>query len=196
MRSAATLVCGLAQWVELSDQREKISLALKQPMTVTQIANCTGIETRTCAHALHDLCFAGLATCLNPEAKASRLYWFRNIGLLTLRHLREKEDRAPMEWEPPTVDWRVYGSVCFRHRQAVILALSEPLQPSAIRRRATAQNPGLRMSANNTRDIIRIFLAKGIVSPVVVRKKAHPRYELTPLGRQLQALLLHATRGG
>jgi hypothetical protein len=39
------------------------------------------------------------------------------------------------------------------------------------------------------RDIIVLFRARGIVQPIMVRGRAHPRYELTPTGIALQRLL-------
>jgi len=90
---------------------------------------------------------------------------------------------------PTSVDWNLLGWVCYRHRAAILKTLSEPLQPSAIKRRARARDPTLRMSANNVRDVIRLFKQRGIVQPVYLRKKKHPRYELTDVGKTLRQLL-------
>jgi predicted DNA-binding transcriptional regulator len=70
--------------------------------------------------------------------------------------------------------------------------MDEPLQPAAIKRRARRHDPEIRMSANNVRDVIQVFLRRGIVTSVLERGKTHPRYELTETGRQLQQLLLRA----
>jgi DNA-binding HxlR family transcriptional regulator len=64
------------------------------------------------------------------------------------------------------------------------------MQAAAVKRRAVFQNPQLRMSANNVRDVMRYLLSTGIARRVEVRKKAHPRYELTDLGRTFQQLLV------
>lgn len=53
-------------------------------------------------------------------------------------------------------------------------------------------DPLIRMSANNVRDIIRLFLKRGIVQSVAVSGIRHPNYQLTPKGIQLQELLLRA----
>ncbi len=89
----------------------------------------------------------------------------------------------------PNLDWTLYGSVCFTHRSAIIKVLTEPMQPSTIKRKARSRDATLHMSANNVRNVIRLFLAQGIVHPVHVRKKAHLRYELTEIGKRFQELL-------
>ncbi len=48
------------------------------------------------------------------------------------------------------------------------------------------------MSANNVRDVMRLFLAHDIVRPVRIRRKAHLHYELTETGQKLRQLLLAA----
>ncbi|MFC1780851.1 hypothetical protein ACFLZ8_01125 [Planctomycetota bacterium] len=92
----------------------------------------------------------------------------------------------------PDIDWELYGWVCFSHRAAIIKALTESMQPAKIKHRAKQQNPKIKMSANNVRDIIKLFLEKEIVEPVKVGKRAHLRYELTELGRNIQGLLSYA----
>lgn len=113
----------------------------------------------------------GLVQCLNPNARRSRVYARTDAAL-------------------PRVDWALYGWVCFSHRRAVLEALDEPRQPSAIKRRARYLHPGIRLSANNVRDIIREFREHNIVQPVSVRGRAHPAYALTPTGTALQTQVL------
>ena len=50
----------------------------------------------------------------------------------------------------------------------------------------------MKISANNIRDVIKLLLEKGIVQKVHIRKKAHPRYELTDSGIKLRELLIQA----
>ena len=66
------------------------------------------------------------------------------------------------------------------------------MQPVAIKRKTKQQNTKIKMSANNVRDVMRLFLKKEIVKPVKIGKKAHLRYELTELGKKLQPLLINA----
>ena len=98
----------------------------------------------------------------------------------------------PEAFEVSSVDWELYGWLCFSHRLAIMRILSEPMQPSAMKRKLRNVNSSVKISANNIRDVIRLFLQKGIVRKSFVRKKAHPRYELTDLGRKLQGLLIQA----
>jgi len=113
----------------------------------------------------------GLVQCLNPNARRSRVY------ARTDAHL------------PEGVDWRLYGWVSYSQRRAVLEALDSPLYPAAIKRRARYLHPGIRLSANNVRDIIRLFHARGLVTPVDAGR-AHPLYALTVQGEALQRLML------
>jgi hypothetical protein len=128
-----------------------------------------------------------LVSCLNPESNRSRVYWLTAHGTACRRTLFGREE-TPL----PALDWRLYGWACFSHRSAIIKALDQPLQPAAIKRRARHQNPALRMSANNVRDVIRLFLQHGIVTKTEPPGAAHPRYELTATGKELQRLLFTA----
>ena len=82
--------------------------------------------------------------------------------------------------------------MCYSHRAAIIKTLAQPLQPATIKREAKSQISGLRMSANNVRDVIRLFRKRGVVRPLQIKGEHHPRYKLIELGRQLRVLLLHA----
>ena len=136
-----------------------------------------------------ELVIYDLVTCLNPLARRSRLYWLTELGQRIQG--RFDTDRSPLSTQPSdlTINWELYGRMCFTHRAAVVRTLNEPLQPATIKRRARARQPQLRISANNVRDIIRLLAAWGVVRPVQIRRKAHPRYELTDTGRAIQQLL-------
>ena len=92
----------------------------------------------------------------------------------------------------PQVDWNLYGWVCFNHRSAVIKALDKPMQPAAIKKRVKFLFPDIRMSANNVRDIIRLFLDRRVLEIARGGSGHHPKYRLTPSGRDLQLLLCRA----
>lgn len=66
------------------------------------------------------------------------------------------------------------------------------MQPSEIKRQIRIQKPNTKISANNIRDVVKLLLEKELVQKVYVRKKAHPRYELTELGIKLRQLLIQA----
>jgi hypothetical protein len=116
----------------------------------------------------------GVVRCLNPHARRSRVYARTDARL------------------PEGVDWALYGWVCYSQRRAVLEALDVPRYPAAIKRRARYLHPGIRLSANNVRDIIRLFRARDIVTPVDVAGRAHPHYTLTAQGEVLQRLILES----
>lgn len=177
-------------WLLQGDRRKRVLTQLTQPLTATQLSHRTGLSIDACGHVLWELSVYELVRCLNEPARSSRIYWLTDIGTACQVKLRKLMGLPRVALDFPIVDWHLYGWVCFRHRAAVIKALQGAMQPAAIKRRARVQNPGLRMSANNTRDVVRLLLFKGIVEPVYIRKKAHPRYQLTEVGKKLQTLLV------
>jgi len=150
------------QWVTQSKRWTTILAGLEQPSTAKQISQRTEISLDCCSYVLAEMVRAGLVQCLNPQARQGRLYWLTERGKQNQRRLRRILRWPRLNHDLPVVDWSLYGWICFRHRAAVIQALSEPMQPATIRRKARSQNPGLRMSANNVRDVIRLFLGRGI----------------------------------
>jgi len=177
-------------WIVKSERRQRILLALTQPMTAKQLSYRTGLSLDTCSYILWELSVYELVKCLNPRARRSRLYWCSEFGKRCQEWLFQAKSLTSPKYDFPTVDWDLYGSVCFSHREAVIKTLGQcPLQPADIKRKAKAQFPNLRMSANNVRDVIRYFEASGIVRKVWERRKAHPTYELTEEGDKMRELL-------
>lgn len=162
------------------------------PLTVRQISRRTGLEFDPCRHAVRALVQDGLLRCLNVEARRSRLYWLTTQGQTVRGELTRSDEHGFPQQVMPSISWELYGWLCYRHRAAIIAALSTPLQPAAIKRRARARDPTLRMSANNVRDVIRLFLARGIVQAVRLGRSVHPCYELTAIGQSLRTLLLQA----
>lgn len=180
------------QWLEKSEKRKSVLLSIKQPMTALQLTKHTELDLNQCSVILGQLMLCGLAKCLNPTAKRSRLYWLTPVGILCQKKLNKENTLSDITKCLPGIDWELYGWLCYNHRSAIIRVLTEPMQPAIIKRKATQQNSDLKMSANNVRDVIKLFLQKGIVKPVKVRKKAHLKYELTEPGTKLRALLLNA----
>ncbi len=177
-------------WIESEQTRRAVLLAITQPLTVRQISARTGIDLDTCSYVLGKFTARKLATCLNRDARSSRVYWTTALGRQCQRRCQPGFSKK-LQGFPP-VDWAIYGWLCFRHRSAIMRILTEPMQPSEMKRRLRRANANVTISANNVRDIIRLFLAKGLVRRIFVRKKAHPRYELTESGLQFQALLNQA----
>lgn len=115
----------------------------------------------------------GRVRCLNPEALRSRVYVRTDAQL------------------PEGVDWTLYGWVLYRQRRAVLEALDAPRYPAAIKRRARYLHSGIRLSANNVRDIIRLFHTRGLVTSMDLGR-SHPSYALTAHGEVLQRLMLES----
>jgi DNA-binding MarR family transcriptional regulator len=178
------------KWIEQEENREKILVSMTQPLTAKQISRKTRIDVGTCSYLLGKLAAKGITVCLNPTARSSRLYWVTDLGRKYQRRLRPDLSESTQDF--PSVDWELYGWICFNHRAAIIRILAEPMQPSEMKRKLRQIGSDVRISANNIRDIVRLFLQKGIVQKVFARKKAHPRYELTELGTKLQELLQQA----
>ncbi len=169
------------------DKRRRVLTCLIQPMTATQLSRLTGLDLDPTMKVVRRLVKLQFLRCLNPQARRSRLYW------LTTRRAAYSERFGSARCDhQPSIDWDLYGWVCYSHRAAILKALTHPLQPCEIKRKARFDNPALRMSANNVRDVIRLFVVKGIVRSVRGKRRAHTRYELTTLGDALRTLLLRA----
>ena len=181
-------------WLTQGTRRQAVLIKLTQPMTAGQLHERVGISEKSCSEALAELLSHGLVNCLNPEARRSRLYWISDLGSRCRRRLVRSGHSLPAELHLPQVDWELYGWVCYSHRSTVIRTLTVPMQPSAIKRRARFNNPNLRMSAANVRDVIRLFLRRGIVKTVQIKGERHPRYDLTETGKHLRSLLHNAER--
>ena len=182
-------------WLVQSKRRKKIIAHLKQPMTAKQLAQVTGMREDCCSYVLQELSAYRLVYCLNRQARRSRLYWLTNKCKQYQKKIL-KIYRLPIyAYDFPIVDWNLYGWTCYSHRAAIIKAITEPMQPVSIKRRIKQFFPDMKISANNVADILRLFLRKGIVKPVIIRRKIFCRYELTELGNKFQTLLGRAEDG-
>ena len=179
-------------WIMQETIRKDFLIAVTQPMTAGQISSRTGIPKNTCSHIIAQCSVQGLLICLNPQQRNSRLYALTSHGRRIRKQLCKGTNLPFKEYDQPDINWSLFGSVCFNHRSAVIRTMFGPMQPSEIKRVLRMQQSSIKISANNVRDIIKLFVEKNIVRSVNVKKKAHPLYELTKLGIQLQRLLRHA----
>ena len=180
------------EYIQRSERRRTVVALLSRPMTANQLSRNIGLTQRQCSITLRELQSLGVTNCLNESAVKSRIYWLTKSGQLYQKSLRQELKLPTLAHDFPDVDWTLYGKICFSHRAAVLKAVSnEPMQPSQIRRRACYQNPSLRMSANNCRDVMKLFLKWGLVEKVPGRrKKSHPRYVLTDRGGSINSLSL------
>ena len=181
-------------WIKQETIHKDFLIAIAQPMTAKQIASKIGIPMDTCSHLIAKCTARELLICLNPEQRNSRLYSLTSRGRAFRKQLHQDENVLFKEYDLPDIDWRLYGSVCFNHRSAVIRTMSGPMQPSEIKRFLRIHQSSIKISANNIRDITKLLVAKNIVRPIKVKRKVHPRYELTELGIQIQRLLRQARR--
>ncbi len=177
-------------WLIQSERRKNILVGFNQPLTATHIARRTDINLDSCLHLLWGLTLYGVIFCLNNGTRYNRLHWLTELGKACQRQLRETLALQPLAYCFPNIPWDLFSSVCYSHRSAVIKAIHGPMQAAAIKRKALFHNPQLRMSANNVRDVIQYLLTKGIVARIQIKRRAHPRYELTELGRAFRELLL------
>ena len=180
------------EWIKKEESRGKTLMALNQPLTAKQLAKRTGIPMDSCSYTIAKLTAKGLTTCLNPQARNSRLYWITEPGRRCRKKLHQDINLPYREHDLPSVNWALYGWLCYSHRAAIIRIFTEPMQPSEIKRTLRIHKPNVKISANNIRDVLKLLLEKGIVQKVFVRKKAHPRYELTDSGKQFRELLIQS----
>ena len=169
--------------------RRDVLLSVTQPITATQLSRKLRISLDQCSNALLRLHSQKLVRCLNPRATRNHLFWLTREGKKAQQLMGGS---VCSMHDFPRIDWELYASVCFSQRSEVIKTLTFPMQPSQIKRRATFRIPGLRMSANNVRDVIHYLRKHGIVRSVKFKKKAHPGYELTEIGLHMRRLLLQA----
>lgn len=182
--------CEIGNW---NRKRKEVVLKLTQPMTASQLSHRLRLSLDRCSNVLIRLKSHGIVRCLNPDANRNRLFWLTVLGK---RYQKQLAHSSRISHDVPNVDWQLYGSVCYSHRSEVIRSLAFPMQPATLRRRAAFRKPGLRMSANNVRDVMRYLKAHGIVLAVPLKKKAHPGYELTEVGLHMRRLLLQAEARG
>lgn len=168
---------------------------MHQPLTVSQLCTRTQFTLGTGSHVLWELQVYNVVQCLNPASNKSRVYWFTDLGLAMRRQLLMDLGLPCSDPAIPELPWDLLGWLSFKHRQIVLEHCTHtPEQVCAIRRRARLHCPGLRMSTNNCRDVIKLFETRGIVERVLVRGNAHPRFQLTPLGIDLQTWLINSRR--
>lgn len=176
--------------LQLEPQASCLLRLVRQPRTVRQLAEQLEVERDTCSERLRSARRRGLVVCVNAESPRTRVYALTGEGHRRLAGA----DVIPLG-EGRMDDWRDFAFVSSRHRSAVIKAMEGPMQAAAIKRRARYLDPGVRMSANNVRDVLRVLLRRRLVRVAWVRRRAHPHFELTALGCRLQHLLRRADSG-
>lgn len=177
-------------WLKADAWRAKLLAAFKQPLTTRQISTKIGLPLSLCSNRIAFLADLGLLICLNPTAQNSRVYGLSQTGRIARQRYCKGKTLAP--YHQPDIDWTLYGWLCYRHRAAVLSMLSTALQPSRIKRLLRLKKAHIRISANNIRDILKQFQARGLVKAVPVPHHAYPHYQLTETGTKLRQVLIHA----
>lgn len=177
-------------WATRTAARRAVLLAMHQPLTVSQCARRSSLPLDACKHILRQFVRRELATCLNGAARSSRVYRLTATSVNHQVALRGRLQLEPREHLFPDIPWDVYGEVCYRHRATVLRALSEPMNPAAIRRRVRVMAPDARISMNNVYDVLQAFVRRGIA-----RSSSNPGdprvfYDLTERGSHMRHLLL------
>ena len=172
---------------ELRPRRAALLREVCAPRTVSQLARRLQISRDHCSDLLQRARSTGYVICVNSGSPRTRVY---APTARTHKQIHGQVIRLIATREPG--DWRDYAFVASRHRLAVVIAMEGPMQAAAIKRRARYLNPNVRMSANNVRDVLRALLGRGVVRVVLLRNKAHRRFELTPKGLWLQEQLRRA----
>ena len=179
-------------WLIQSEHRKNILSRFDQSLTPTQISKRIDIGLDATLQLLWGMKLYGVVHRLNEITSNNRLYWLTTLGKRCQAMLREKLSLGPLEYRFPDIPWELYAFACYRHRAAVIKAMRDPMHASEIRRRAVVQNPTLRMSANNVRDVLKPLLRKGIACKFTEPKRTRPKYVLTDLGKTFRELLVRA----
>lgn len=165
---------------------------MNQPLTAKQWSGKTGIIVPHVGQLFQVGQKLGLLKCLNPKAQRSRLYFLTFNGLKQQKKLRASLLLPKLKHDTPDINWKLYGRCIYSQRSVVIKTIDEPMQPSQIRRYAVINNPKLKMSSNNVRDIIYWLEKQNIVTAVKVKRKAYKHYVLTEIGKNIKRLLQQA----
>jgi len=174
-------------WLEQGEERLRILFALCQPMTAGQLGQRLGKSRSSVSEHLRQMLIYEVVTCMNPTALQGRLYWLTDVGLAYQSGFSQSRGHRVETW-CPFADWILYGQLIFRHRAAVLRALNGRMRPPRVKKCAFASNPGLRMSVDNCRQVLKWMRDRKVVRSVRPRGKRYLYYELTECGRKYQEL--------
>jgi hypothetical protein len=183
-----------SQWLRQGHERQRVFMALSQPLTAHQLALRLEKSRNAISECLRQLRIFRLAVCLNPSAHQSRVYTLTDEGRA---HLALFAQEAGLSVPAiPELAWDLYGDLCFRHRRAVLVTLRGRVRPPQVKRYALGNDPMLRMSVDNCREVLYWMVANGVVRAVRPRGSAFPSYELTEVGRRFQAVMRRGSDPG
>ncbi len=173
-----------------------VLLNLSQPLTATQIAKRTQMARDHVSDVVRELGIYKLCYCCNPESVRGRVVTLTKLGRKCRERLLRRYKLTELPCHTGEVDCNLLGWAVFRHRASVIKVLDRPMRAVTARKLAISKDSELRMSSNNARDVLKLVVKNGIAEAVEERKQAHPIYQLTDAGRQVQTLLYQAESPG
>ena len=179
-------------WVRQSGRRQGVVAVLDQPLTASQIATRVGLSLKHASFVLGEVLAGQVVQCLNSQASSSRVFWSTELGHRVQNEIRQGFDLPAVSVQFPLVDWYLYGMVCFSHRAAVLRTMGRPMRATEIRRRGKLANPEQRMNSSNVRDVLGVFRRHQLVVPLQKRRRGHPSWVPSEVGKSIQKLLTGA----
>ena len=82
------------EWIKKKEQRRKILLSMRMPLTAMQIARKIRLGLDTCSSALVKMARMGIVNCLNPNSKNCRVYRLTEIGKEIQKNLNCESDAS------------------------------------------------------------------------------------------------------
>lgn len=185
------------RWVGQALWRRTVLASLSQPLTAMQLARRDGLTLDRAGYMLWEMSQAGVVTCLTPRSRHCRVYTLTDDGHRCREWVRKEMNLPVVPLDQPELNWCLYGWCCSRHRSAVIKALDRPMRAVHIRRRARQRDAGLRMSAGNARDVLKVLARRRVARKTVVAtgrkgRIRFPLYQLTRQGTLIRDMLLRA----
>lgn len=77
----------LVSFINRSQQRRKILLALRKPATPSKLSKETGMYLTHVSRALRELTEKGLVDCLTPKERVEKYYRISNLGRAVLNKI-------------------------------------------------------------------------------------------------------------
>ena len=162
------------QYVRRSVRRQRFMELLNQPMTPSQLAMHAGMTTKTACKVVAELREHGLIECLAPGMQRGRPYARTGLGEAVWLLIKQRPESSASKL--PQKDHASYASVCHRHRSVVVRGLGTPRRASQIKQWVRTNLPGVKISANNVRDVLRKLTCLDVAKRVNSEQDHYPVY--------------------
>ena len=156
----------LYNWLMLSRHRQMVLQLLTKPKIPAEIQRELSksnykISLNAVSSTLVDFARRKIAVCITEDKATGRLYKLTALGEKLRQHLLEPSDSHSRKPDSKNIDWELYAWVRRGlQRQAVLRVMHKPISTAEIRRQARQFNQ--KISLNNTIDVLREFVKKGI----------------------------------